>query len=59
MLILLKKKFVRAVEWVKKNKRDIFLISLAFLIIFLSFGLGYITARDFAVRPIVIEECSE
>jgi len=56
--MFLKKQLQRAGEWNRKNKRDILLVLLAFLIILLSFGLGYITARDFAVRPIVIEECS-
>jgi hypothetical protein len=42
-----------------KHQKEVLLIIISFLIILLSFGLGYITARDFSTTPIIIEKCSE
>ena len=46
-------------EWIKENKKDIFLFILIFLISSLSFGLGYLMNREFNHSSIVIEKCAE
>lgn len=43
-------------EWIVKNKKEILLIVIFFLIIALSFGLGFIVARDYSKSPIIIEK---
>ncbi|MBI4159859.1 hypothetical protein HY504_01700 [Candidatus Wolfebacteria bacterium] len=44
--------------WGIAHYREIFLAILLFLISSLSFGLGYLTNREFSRAPIVIEKCS-
>jgi hypothetical protein len=41
------------------KKREIIIFLLVFLICSLSFGLGYLTNRQFDRAPIVIEKCGE
>ena len=43
-------------EWVGERRRKIILIAFAILIATLSFGLGYLTNREFSRAPIVIEK---
>lgn len=45
-------------EKITANKKDILLITFAFLAILASFALGYLTARDYSVAPIIIQKCS-
>ncbi len=45
----------RAKELCERYRREIVLMLAVFLVASLSFGLGYLTARDSAVAPIVIE----
>jgi len=51
--------FINLRFFLKNNKKDILIGVVAFFVIALSFALGYITARDFSMTPIVIEKCSE
>lgn len=44
---------------IQEYKRAILLVLLLFLIISLSFGLGYLLARESNRAPIIIEKCSE
>jgi len=43
---------------IQENKRNIAIIFLLILIISLSFGLGYLLARENNRAPIIIEKCS-
>lgn len=45
-------------EWLKENERNIIITLLIFLITTLSFGIGYLTNREFTRAPIIIEKCS-
>jgi Na+/H+ antiporter NhaC len=51
-------KFDEIKEVIKENQKNIFIALLIFLIATLSFGLGYLTNREFTHSPIVIEKCS-
>lgn len=42
-------------QWFSDNKRNILLAILLFLIITISFGLGYLANREFNRAPIIIE----
>ncbi|MFA6135786.1 MAG: hypothetical protein WC705_00245 [Candidatus Paceibacterota bacterium] len=55
----MKRYFYIAKEFIIKNKKDILLFVIALLIIFLAFGLGYITGRDFSETPIIINKYSK
>jgi len=46
-------------NFIQENKRVILIALLLFLIISLSFGLGYLLARETNRAPIIIEKCSE
>lgn len=46
-------------EYIKENKQNIFWGFLILLIATLSFGLGYLSNREFSRAPIVIEKCSQ
>ncbi len=46
-------------EWFKENQKNIFLMFLIILVATLSFGLGYLSNREFTRAPIVIEKCSD
>ncbi|MBI5306614.1 hypothetical protein HZB04_03460 [Candidatus Wolfebacteria bacterium] len=46
-------------EWLKENQKNIFLTFLIILIATLSFGLGYLSNREFNRAPIIIEKCSD
>jgi len=48
----------RLKNFIWEYKRHILLILLLFLIISLSFGLGYLLARETNRAPIIIEKCS-
>lgn len=48
----------RIFEYIKENERNIFITLLIILIATLSFGLGYLTNREFTRAPIIIEKCS-
>lgn len=48
----------RLVDFIKEYKRVILLFLLLLLIISLSFGLGYLLARETNQAPIIIEKCS-
>jgi len=41
-------------EFFEKHRKKVFFFVLFFLVSTLSFGLGYITAREFTRTPIVI-----
>jgi len=45
-------------NFIQENKRAILIVLLLFLIISLSFGLGYLLARETNRAPIIIEKCS-
>jgi len=45
-------------EWIKENQKNIILGLLLLLTATLSFGLGYLTNREFTHAPIIIEKCS-
>jgi len=45
--------------WMEKNKRDIILFILIFLISTISFGLGYLVSNQVNRAPIIIEKNSE
>lgn len=47
----------KAGEWVVKNKKDIILVIISFLIISLSFMLGYITAKDYSSKTPIVIDC--
>jgi len=49
----------RLKNFFQENKKPISLILLLFLIVSLSFGLGYLLARESNRAPIIIEKCSE
>lgn len=42
-------------QWFVDNKRNILLVILLFLIITISFGLGYLANREFNRAPIIIQ----
>jgi len=44
--------------WVRAHRRDLFLWTAFFLLLVLSFGVGYFLGRDINPAPIVIEKCS-
>ena len=46
-------------EYLKENRKNIILGLLLFLIVSLSFGLGYLVNREFTHAPIIIEKCSQ
>ncbi len=48
-------------DWFKENQQNIILGILLLLAVSLSFGLGYLTNREFNFNraPIIIEKCSE
>ena len=48
-------------DWFKENQRNIILGILLLLAVSLSFGLGYLTNREFNFNraQIIIEKCSE
>ena len=48
----------RLKEWGTENKKVVLLIILLILTSTLSFGLGYISNREFNHAPIIIERCS-
>ncbi len=52
-----KRNIEKAGEWVIKNKKDIILVIISFLIISMSFMLGYITAKDYSEKTPIIIEC--
>jgi len=52
-------KIIHLKHTLKERKEQILLTLIVFFIALVSFGLGYISARDFSVTPIVIEKCSE
>jgi hypothetical protein len=43
---------------IQENKRNVLIVFLLFLVISLSFGLGYLWARETKRAPIIIEKCS-
>lgn len=45
----------RFLQWKKKNRKLILLVIFVFLLCLVSFGLGYISARDLPRPAIVIE----
>ncbi|MFH1193096.1 MAG: hypothetical protein V1656_02145 [Candidatus Jorgensenbacteria bacterium] len=45
--------------WTRANRMDLFLWTAFFLLLILSFGVGYILGHDTNPAPIVIEKCSE
>ena len=45
-------------DWIKEHEKQIKISLLIFLIATLSFGLGYLTNREFNHAPIIIERCS-
>jgi len=45
-------------DFFQSNKRNIIIILLVILIVSLSFGLGYLFARENHQAPIIIEKCS-
>lgn len=49
----------RVKEWAVNHQRDVILFALLFLVTSLSFGLGYLTNREFNHAPIIIEQCSK
>jgi hypothetical protein len=49
----------RAREWGVKNKKEIILAILIFFVSTIGFGLGFLTAQESSITPIVIEQCSE
>ena len=46
-------------EWFIENQKNIFLTILIILVATLSFGLGYLSNREFTRAPIIIEKCSD
>ncbi|MFA5084288.1 MAG: hypothetical protein WC475_02815 [Candidatus Paceibacterota bacterium] len=46
-------------DLIRENKRNIIIVFLLLLVISLSFGLGYLFARENNHAPIIIEKCSE
>ena len=51
--------FVKLQSWFQGRKEQIFLAILLFMIISVSFGLGYLIRGEASKAPIVIEKCSE
>lgn len=45
-------------DWFNENQKNIFLTALIILVATLSFGLGYLSNREFTHSPIIIEKCS-
>ena len=54
----MRKYLIQIKEFFIKNKKDILLFVLAFLIIGLAVGIGYLVGRDFSETPIVINKYS-
>ncbi|OGY62833.1 MAG: hypothetical protein A2745_03515 [Candidatus Harrisonbacteria bacterium RIFCSPHIGHO2_01_FULL_44_13] len=50
--------FFRIKFWFQEHKREIVLFALLFLISSISFGLGYLFARESNTAPIIIEKNS-
>ncbi len=46
-------------QWLSENKGNVAIAVLVFFIATLSFGLGYLTNREFNRTPIIIEKCSK
>ncbi|MEK7574014.1 MAG: hypothetical protein AAB514_00575 [Patescibacteria group bacterium] len=46
-------------NFIQENKRNILIAFLSFLIVSLSFGLGYLLARETNQTPIIIEKCAD
>lgn len=42
-------------NWLENHKREVILFLMLFLISSLSFGLGYLLAREESIAPIIIE----
>lgn len=51
--------FVKLQSWFQGRKEQILLAVLLFLVISVSFGLGYLIRGEASKAPIVIEKCSE
>ncbi|MEK7657913.1 MAG: hypothetical protein AAB366_01825 [Patescibacteria group bacterium] len=45
-------------DWLIKHQKELLYVFLAILIVSLSFGLGYLTNREFNHAPIIIEKCA-
>jgi len=45
-------------DFYQERKKIIDLIFIIFIVATLSFGLGYLTNREFSHAPIIIERCS-
>jgi len=45
-------------DWIKEYEKEIKIGLLIALVASLSFGLGYLTNREFNRAPIIIEKCS-
>jgi hypothetical protein len=46
-------------NWIVNHKKEIIFALIIFLVASLSFGLGYLSNREFNRTPIIIEKCSE
>ncbi len=44
--------------WLSEHRKDIIIFFLIFLMLSISFGLGYLVNREFNHAPIIIEKCS-
>jgi hypothetical protein len=44
-------------NWVLEHSRELAIFAILFLVSSLSFGIGYLLARDFDQAPIIIEKC--
>lgn len=56
---MFKTKILYAKRVLGERRQQIVLTIIVFFIALISFGLGYIAARDFSITPIVIEKCSQ
>ncbi len=46
-------------DWIVNHKKEIIFALIIFLVASLSFGLGYLSNREFNRAPIIIEKCSK